>query len=105
VNVLTLELIESMLKERGLLSDGRLERLAVIDLGELELLEGLAEVGQSPHEVLREWTTSTLRGVPLATFVHRRYAPLVDLRPFRMKAAVDATLKALLTRLRLPKGE
>jgi hypothetical protein len=36
----------------------------VIDLGELELLEGLAETGPGPHEILPAWTNSSLRAVP-----------------------------------------
>ena len=58
--------IDELLKETDLLQDSQIEPLCVIDIGEIELLEGLfTNKGHNPVEVLREWKQSPLSQIRL----------------------------------------
>lgn len=104
VNPLSLGFVRTCLEADQLLDDSRIESLCVIDLGELEIMEGLAEKGHSPAEVLTAWKNSNLRDVWLRNYLLKVYdltGP--ESRPGRMKARVDETFQGLVKRLRFRK--
>lgn len=102
LNPFTLELVESMLREERLLDDPRMDKLAIIDLGELEMLEGVAEQGHGVPKLLVEWQHSSLRNVALRNFLIRNYGTISNFRPSRMEDRVDRTFKDVIARLQLP---
>jgi hypothetical protein len=102
VNPFTIELIGSRLAGESLLTDARIEPLALVGLGELEMLEGLAESGPAATEILREWQGSGLRNVPLRNFLLHRFGQGGHFRPNRMREHVDSVLDDVVKRLKLP---
>jgi hypothetical protein len=84
-----------------LLRDPRIDPLCIIDLADLEVLEGLAERGPSPVEVLRQWKDSSLAAMPLRNAVLAKHGAGPHLRPTRMQASVDATFDKIVQALRL----
>lgn len=104
VNPFTVTYITSRLSEEELFSDPRIHTLCIIDLGELEMLEGLGERGHDPVTVLIDWKQSAIGKVPLRNHILRRWGGGSDSRPARMKASVDATFERLISLLRLPPG-
>jgi hypothetical protein len=80
--------------------------LAIIDMDELEMLEGLAETGASPVDVLRSWRASALGEWPLALYVFNTYGPWGPAnRPSRMRDSVDRTFEDIIGRLKLLPGD
>lgn len=86
--------------------DARYEPLCVIDLAELEHLEGLAERhGQSVVELLVGWKQSPYASSPLRNYLIVAVPkPLSEIRPTRMEAVEDV-FKNILARLDLPEEE
>jgi hypothetical protein len=70
VNPITVSVIEDRIREEGWFSDPRVSKLAIIDVSELELIEGLAE---SHHmtmpEIVRRWQDSDLHRIGLRDFL------------------------------------
>jgi hypothetical protein len=97
----TMSYIEEELAARGFLKSPRIDSLCIIDLGELEMLEGLAERGPSPVDVLRGWKTSGIGDVPLRNFVIAKWGGGRDLRPARMDAPVHATFERIFALLKV----
>ena len=92
--------VEAYCQTAGLLRDSRARPLAIIDLGDLEQLEGLAQGGHSILEILAAWKRSDLAEFSLRNYLLERYPWRPDLyRPQRMRPRVDATFKDLATRL------
>ena len=77
--------IRQLLNEKGLLQDARIEQLCIIDLRELEVLEGAAEAGRDPVTLLLSWQEQT-REHPVSFWnwvtVHQS---LAGSRPKRMR--------------------
>ncbi len=82
------------LETRGQFEHPDVARLCIVGLAELELLEGLAEVGHDLVTVLRSWKASPLSDVSLRNYVLAEYGPDARaLRPSRMKPSVDETFR------------
>jgi hypothetical protein len=103
VNPLTIEYVGHILAEEKLLQDPRMESLAIVDLGELEVLEGLSERGHAITDVLIKWQKSSIATLPLRNFLLREFGAGPDVRPTRMKPRVDATFQEIIRRLKIPK--
>jgi hypothetical protein len=99
LNPFTTEFIEEALRAENLLQDLRILPLAVIDLGELEMLEGLAERGVGPGSVIKEWKESSLKAVSLRNFMIAQYNTDQLLRPTRMVSRVEETFESVVRRL------
>lgn len=103
VNPITIEYIRGLLHEEGLFEDPRIGPLSIIDLGELEMLEGLSERGESLPDLLRQYHDSSLARMPLRNYLIHKYAGLavIAFRPGRMTASVQKTMTEIMRRLRL----
>jgi hypothetical protein len=103
VNPITDEWIKLQLKDRRLLTDARVGRLAVVDLGELEMLEGLADhsvVGVT--DALATWKTGPDARFALRNHLLQAYGgDVFKFRPKRMTATVDSINKTLIERLKV----
>jgi hypothetical protein len=99
IHPFTVEYIDGVLRDEGLLMDARIGRLAVVDVGELEILEALAEEGHSVVDVLSGWKSSSLHAVPLKNYVISEFGGERPFRPARMKDRVEATFKTIVDRL------
>ncbi len=100
VNPVTMMAARDYCEERGLLEHAMIRPLAVIDLGELEMLEGLREDGQSPADLLFAWQESTLANLSLRNWLLERFgAETLIFRPERMKPRTDALFADMIKRL------
>jgi len=99
---ITARIIHDYCADQSLLVDGRIRPLAVIDMGELEALEGLAEhLGADPMELLKDWAQSGLATMSFRNFMLQVHPWSPDLyRPSRMRPRVDAVFEQLAERLR-----
>jgi hypothetical protein len=106
VNRLTMAYIREELARLGLLQHPRVMALGIIDIEELEMLEGLADnLSRTPVEVLREWRESSLGEWPLGYYLIQMYGPWgPNQRATRMREAVDETFKEMIGRLKLKPG-
>jgi hypothetical protein len=77
--------------------------LGIIDIEELEMLEGLADnLSRTPVEVLREWRESSLGEWPLGYYLIQMHGPWgPNQRATRMREAVDETFREMIGRLKL----
>ena len=101
INPFTMAYIRDSLDAEEWLSDARVAELCIIDVSELEILEGLAQLGETPNGVLRAWKASGIANVSLRNFVLRTRGGGRELRPHRMDAAVNSTFEKVLDLLRL----
>lgn len=99
IHPFTDDYIEQILRDENLLRDARVRRLAVVDIGELEILEGLAEDGPTIIEVLESWKQSSLHSVALKNFVIQKYGGERAYRPSRMRDRVEETFRTISGRL------
>jgi len=95
----TMALIQRLLDGEGLLSDPRLQPLSVLNLADLELLESLTSLGETPNDVLAGWHRSSLSHAPLRNYIHAHYAGRLVERPDRMQAQFDAALEPIFEQL------
>lgn len=101
LNPMTAAYIKERLGEENLLEDPRVDPIAIIYLGELEILEGLSEIGKIPSQLLRDWQSSELAETSFKNYVIRTFGATVPYRPTRMKEKVDATYRAVLEAIQL----
>jgi hypothetical protein len=104
VNPITTEYISIKLKERGLFTDPRLYPFAVIDIGELEMLEGLVDNrGISVADALLGWKRGPGWRFALRNHLLEAYGggDYLQFRPKRMGDTVDKVLEKLAPRLKL----
>ncbi|MGQ0433382.1 MAG: hypothetical protein ACT452_13345 [Microthrixaceae bacterium] len=99
LNSLSYRYLRTRLRSEGLLDHPRIEPLAILDLEDVEALEGLAALGHDPTTVLAEWQHSELQDVPLNNFLLRQGIGGRTSRPDRMKQRVDELFEELSTRL------
>ena len=75
----------------GLLSDVRIARLSIIDVGELEQLESILSTGgPSLPTLLRDWHNSSLAGGPLLAYLYTEYGSGEERKTLSMRE-VDIT--------------
>jgi hypothetical protein len=104
VNPITTEYISIKLKERRLLEDPRMHALVVIDIGELEMLEGLLDNrGISPADALLSWKAGPGWRYALRNHLLETYGggDNLQFRPKRMGDVVESLLGDLAPRLEL----
>lgn len=90
----------------GLFRDARIAPLAIIDIPEVEMLEGLQEHrGWTTAELLREWKGSGLATVSFRNFLMKKLGGAFGpkLRPSRMEAEVQRAFNDMIFRLKFPK--
>jgi hypothetical protein len=106
VNPITDEYIAVNLKERRLLNgrdDPRLHPLAVVDIGELEMVEGLVESkGVGVLDVLEGWKKSPGYRWSFRNYLIEMYGPSWDqFRPKRMGGSFKDLTESLIPRLKV----
>jgi hypothetical protein len=103
VNPITTEYIEQQVAKAKLLTDARIRALGVIDLGELDMLEGLFEHEHSnPVAVVEEWKKSSTWRFSLRNYLweQRRTGDPDQFRPAWMRAAGEGLFDEVITRLK-----
>ncbi len=99
VNPVSMVYVDQRLKDEGLLQDPRLGRLCIIDVSELELLEGLGENGgPSMHTALSAWKESDLANMSLRNFLLSGYDAR---RPARTVGESHELFESMIERLGL----
>lgn len=94
--------VEEYLDNNGYLRNQLVRPLAIIDLSELEVLEGLRERGYFILNILSEWRESDIGEMPLRNYLLKMYPWDPELyRPASMRPRVDSTFKILVERLRI----
>jgi len=102
VNPISMAYVDMRLEQEGLLQDPRLGHLCIVDVSELEILEGFAGSGLLPmHLALRAWKDSDLANVSLKNYLLSRYAAR---RPDRVKKESEELLERMIERLGLREG-
>ncbi len=103
LNPIVANCIEDQRGAEGLFEHERIRPLSVIDLAELEMLEGLAVHGRNILEILEQWHQSGIASMPLHNWLFRHVGTDPKLyRPPRMEPHMDATFVDLLHRLGVP---
>jgi hypothetical protein len=110
VSRLTMAYIREELARLNLLQDARVMSLGIIDIEELEMLEGLVDNhGMTPVDVLQSWRDSSLGEWPLSYYLVQTYGSWGPAqRATRMRGLVDQTMQEIVERLKLTpttKGE
>ena len=98
-NMLSYQYIRHRLDELQLLQDPRIEPLAILDLEDVEVLEGLGERGHSPIDVLVGWQRSEHRDLPLTNYLIREGMLRDGARPSRTESTVAAAFEEIFHRL------
>jgi len=103
VSRLTMAYIREELARLALLQDPRVMPLGIIDIEELEMMEGVADNhGLTPVEVLRAWRESPLGEWPLGYYLIQTYGSWgATQRATRMRGLVDQTIREIIDRLKL----
>jgi hypothetical protein len=106
VNPVTDEYIRIELKELSLLDGlnaGGLEPLAVVDIGELEMLEGLVEKrGIGVLDTLEDWKKGAVSRWSLRNYLIDQYGTSWDqFRPSRMGSSFNALTESVIPRLKV----
>jgi hypothetical protein len=106
VNLMTIPYVKEALASERLLDTPHVERPAIIDLPELEMLEGLAANGGiTPIDAIQGWLHSDFYDGPLRNYLLATYGSTNQLyRPPRMKESVDQVFDEMLPRLMLRGG-
>lgn len=83
--------------------DLRVAEIVVLDLGEVEMLEALAEKGVAPHDALMAWRTDALAGMPFRNFALAAFKDRFDgpMRPRRISDSIGGILRSIASRLGL----
>jgi hypothetical protein len=94
--------VEEYVNEHQLFAGRNCRPVSIIDLGELEMLEGLAAQGLGILSLLGGWHRSGIRSLPLHNWLLANYPWEPDrYRPPRMRQQLDSTFAMLIERLRL----
>lgn len=95
--------IEEYCRTNDHLQDARIRALAVIDLGDLEVLEGLAQDGHAMLDLLAGWKASDLADLSLRNYLLETYPWDPErYRPDRMRPRVNAAFAEIKERLGAP---
>lgn len=103
VNPISCEIIAAQIEAEHLFSHALIEEVCILDMEEIDLLEGLRERGEDPAEVLNAWKRSGLARMSFKNYVFDRWGGLPsDLRPARLSTALPGVLELVKQRLRFP---
>ena len=92
---------EKRLEKEGLLDDPRIDKLGIVDLGEIEMLEALAKTHHDLAKVVTDWKRSDKRDFALRNFLIERYGGR-SLRSERTQRRIEEVGDALATRVGRP---
>ncbi len=101
LNFVTYNYIRRVLEGADLLQDSRIGPLAILDLDNVDQLEGMSEKGFSPPSLLEAWQRSDHDGLPLHNYLFASY-PGAQRRPARMKASVEVAMADIRRRHGMP---
>ena len=102
VSPITCRLIDEYCASNGFLAQDRVRKLCVIDIGDLECLEGLAHHGHAMLAVLNGWKQSDLAEISLRNYLLETYPWDPDLyRPPRMRPRVQAAYGEIVSHLKI----
>lgn len=99
-DALTRSYVEELVHKKSLLTGCMTEKLAIINLAEVEMLEGLAERGHDPAKLLTDWRNSGLRYSSLWNHLSREFKDHGKLRPTRLQRQITEILNDLADRVR-----
>lgn len=92
---------EKRLEKEGLLDNPRIDKLGIVDLGEVEMLEALAKTHHDLAKVITDWKHSDNRNFALRNFLIERYGGQT-LRSERTQRRIEEVGDALTTRVGRP---
>jgi hypothetical protein len=96
---------EELVDEKGLLKGQSIEKLAIVNLPEVEMLEALAKTRHDVATLITDWKSSGLRNSSLWNYLIKRFDSSQEkLRPKRMDAQIGELFDELEGRLGLPPG-
>ena len=98
---ITRVVIDQYCEEQGLFVHPMVAAPVIIDLGELEMLEGLQEQGHLLLDLIEGWQGSTLSAVSLKNWLLRTFGLGHNFRRTRMKGHMDQFFAEMIERLRL----
>ena len=105
LNPVVTNCIQGCVVSENLFRHAMIRQLSVIDLAELEMLEGLAAHDEGILAVLSGWHESGIANMPLNNWLYQRFGEQpTPFRPPRMQAHVTATFEDIIRRLRLRDG-
>ena len=93
VNPLSFQYIRERLQDEGFFDDARISGLCLLDLEDVDEIEGLHEHGFDVARLLQEWQASELPDVPLNNYLLSIGIRGEVRRPNRMRESVDATFR------------
>jgi hypothetical protein len=92
---------EKRLEKESLLDNPRIDKLGIVDLGEVEMLEALAKTHHDLAKVITDWKHSNKRTFALRNFLIERYGGRT-LRSERTQRRIEEVGDALATRVGRP---
>jgi hypothetical protein len=99
VSPITRFLIAEYCETNGLFKHARVTQPVIIDIGEVEMLEGLVEhQGASLPQVLAGWQQSGIAGVSLRNYILKHHGWNHELRPSRVRPYVDGFIEDMIHR-------
>ncbi|MGI8650149.1 MAG: hypothetical protein ACR2KW_07200 [Rubrobacter sp.] len=93
--------VDELLANKGLLQQKEVAPLCILNLAELELLEGLREAGEKPARLLIDWRRSSLHAVSFWNYV-LRVKPERRFRPSRIRIRTQNASREFARRLTGP---
>lgn len=103
VTPITVDYVASELRDRGLFRDARMQPLAILDMGELEMIAGLSERGEALPRLVTAWQQSGLAKMPFRIYALERFGSreATDFRPAVLATSADAAFGEVVARLKL----
>jgi hypothetical protein len=90
VNPITMSVIEDRIRDKQLFDDSRIARFSIIDIGELEMVEGLSQTGgMTLPQALKSWHSSDLSRISLRNHMFA-VLPEATRSTYRSQALLDA---------------
>ncbi len=107
VNPATRQYIGRQIKEEGLFAAASVgQALSILDLEDIDMLEGLWERGNVPVDVLLGWRESHQADLPFKSYVIARFGGWgASSRPTRMRDTVTATFNEMIEVLGIREGQ
>ncbi|QQS25361.1 MAG: hypothetical protein IPM43_02995 [Actinomycetota bacterium] len=99
VNPLSYQYIRERLRQEGFFTDACISGLCLLDLEDVDEIEGLHEHGYDVARLLQEWQASELQDVPLNNYLLSIGISGDVRRPARIRESVDATFRDVVRRL------
>lgn len=106
VNPVTMTEARDYCTDNGLLQHAMALDVVLLDLSDLEMLEGLAERGQNPLELLTRWQASSLANLSLRNWLIAEFGPEPQqYRAARLGPRIQGLFDSMIERLGLRENE